>query len=156
MTAEQLVKRKAVMKRYAATAKGRACFLRAAYKSTDDCDLTTKEVLEIISLPCHYCGTEKHHRGLDRIDNGYGHVRGNVLPCCLPCNTARANFFSVEEMQTIGEAIRSIWADRESANVPLVQPSALRIASSNMKALKRLLSAQNKGSSVTRNADHPA
>ncbi|KAA6404137.1 MAG: hypothetical protein EZS28_000340 [Streblomastix strix] len=43
---------------------------------------------------CHMCNarfTWKNRPTLDRIDNKLGHSKDNVLPCCLYCNTCKAN-----------------------------------------------------------------
>ncbi|KAA6368875.1 MAG: hypothetical protein EZS28_035598, partial [Streblomastix strix] len=43
---------------------------------------------------CHICNarfTWKNRPTPDRIDNNKGHSKSNVLPCCLDCNTCKAN-----------------------------------------------------------------
>lgn len=112
MTADQKAKRTTMARAYAKTTKGRAVFLRKAYERIDACDLTTLEVAAIIEQPCHYCGTTESPRGLDRIDNALAHVKGNVLPCCAPCNFARGDRLTVEEMMKVGAVIRQIMEDR--------------------------------------------
>lgn len=112
MTPEQRAKRRAIMGRYNQTLKGRAVFLRKAYQRIDACDLSTAEVAELIKQPCTYCGTTEENRGLDRVDNDKPHVKGNVVPCCAPCNFARGDRFSMEEMSRIGAVIRDIFRDR--------------------------------------------
>lgn len=114
MSDEQRDKAKARNKRYAQTDKGRAVFLRKAYQRVDACDLTTAEVLELIQQPCVHCGTKDLPIGLDRIDNRKPHIKGNVSPSCAPCNFARGDRFSFEEMQIIGKVIRRVLADRLS------------------------------------------
>ncbi len=114
MTDEQKQKRKIVQKRYAKTNKGRAAFLRAAYERIDACDMTTDEIAELISQPCVHCGTTDINRGLDRIDNKLPHIKGNVAPSCAPCNFARGDRYTFEEMKRIGTVIRQIIQDRIS------------------------------------------
>lgn len=114
MTNEQREKAKARNKRYSQTDKGRAVFLRKAYQRIDACDLTTAEVLEMISMPCVHCGTTDLPIGLDRIDNSKPHIKGNVAPSCAPCNFARGDRFTFDEMQIIGKVIRQIFKDRTS------------------------------------------
>lgn len=114
LSPEGKLRRRAVQQRYARTTKGRAVFLRKAYEQVDACDLSTDEIVAIIEQPCCYCGTIAHNRGLDRIDNRKPHVRGNVQPACAPCNFARGDRFTVEEMMRIGVVIRQIWQDRAS------------------------------------------
>lgn len=112
LTTEQRVLRRAVQAKYNRTPKGRAVFLRAAYKKIDACDLTVNEVFDLIIKPCVHCGTTDINRGLDRIDNSLPHVKGNVVPACAPCNFARGDRFSFEEMQRIGAVIRAVLQDR--------------------------------------------
>ena len=117
MTEEQRGKAKARNKRYSQTDKGRAVFLRKAYQRIDSCDLTTAEVLELILKPCVHCGTTELPIGLDRIDNSLPHIKGNVAPSCAPCNFARGDRFTFDEMQIIGKVIRKIFKDRTSGQV---------------------------------------
>lgn len=114
MTDDQKVKAKERNQRYAKTDKGRAVFLRKAYQRIDACDMTTAEVLALIVQPCVHCGTTELPRGLDRIDNAKPHVKGNVAPACAPCNFARGDRFTFDEMQRIGAVIRQVIKDRTS------------------------------------------
>ena len=112
LTPDQKVKVKARQKRYNATDKGRAVFLKKAYKRIDACDMTTMEVLNFIVQPCRYCGTTTSPRGLDRIDNSKPHIKGNVVQACAPCNFARGDRFTMDEMDQIGAVIRKIMDTR--------------------------------------------
>ena len=112
LTPEQKVLTRERQKKYNKTPKGRAIFLRKSYQRIDACDLTVEEVLELISQPCTHCGTTEENRGLDRIDNSLPHIKGNVVPSCAPCNFARGDRFSFEEMKIIGAAIRKVLMDR--------------------------------------------
>jgi hypothetical protein len=112
MSDAQRAKAKARNKRYAKTDKGRAVFLRKAYERIDACDMTTAEVLALIVQPCVHCGTSDLPRGLDRIDNNKPHIKENVAPSCAPCNFARGDRFTFEEMQRIGKIIREVLQDR--------------------------------------------
>jgi len=56
------------------------------------------KVLENTEMKCFYCSkqmlaeyTARHpdQWTLDRIDNDYGHNKGNILACCLQCNLLR-------------------------------------------------------------------
>jgi hypothetical protein len=118
MTPEQLVIRKAAQAKYNRSDKGRAVFLRHAYRRTDACDLTSAEVYELIVQPCIHCGTADLPRGLDRIDNTKPHIKGNVVPSCAPCNFARGDRFTFEEMKVIGALIRQIIRDRSVDPTP--------------------------------------
>lgn len=117
LTDEQKQKVKIRQTKYAKTNKGRAAFLRAAYGRIDSCDLTTEEIAELISQPCVHCGTTDINRGLDRIDNNLPHIKGNVAPSCAPCNFARGDRFTFEEMKRIGALIRQIFKDRKTKEV---------------------------------------
>lgn len=114
MTDEQRNSAKIRNRRYGRTDKGRACSLRNTYNQIDKCDLTTAEVFALIVQPCLHCGTTETPRGLDRIDNNLPHIKGNVVPSCAPCNFARGDRFSFEEMKEIGAVIRKIIKDRLS------------------------------------------
>ena len=66
---------------------------------------------------CHYCGGRLNPTGsgLDRKDPKIGYMLDNVVPCCNPCNTAKYDEFSYEQMfYFIGPAIRDakMWANR--------------------------------------------
>lgn len=113
LTPAQLEQTKARQKRYAQTDRGRACGLRSAYRKIDACDLSTEEVCALIAQPCVYCGTVDIPRGLDRISNAGAHTRGNVRPACAPCNFARGDRFTAEEMEVIGATIRQVLASRK-------------------------------------------
>lgn len=117
LTDEQKQKRRIIQQRYNKTIKGRAIFLRKAYERIDACDLTTDEVVELISQPCVHCGTTDLNRGLDRIDNSLPHIKGNVAPSCAPCNFARGDRFTFEEMKRIGAVIRQVIQDRNPKEV---------------------------------------
>lgn len=114
MTPEQKIRRRAIMQRYNRTIKGRAIFLRKAYERIDACDLSTDEMVALISQPCIHCGTTDEPRGLDRIDNALPHIKTNVAPSCAPCNFARGDRFTFDEMQRIGAVIRAVFRDRKT------------------------------------------
>lgn len=63
--------------------------------------LTEASFVELISLPCFYCGAEPSnvkrsqnriepamflYSGIDRVANGTGYVESNCVPCCILCN----------------------------------------------------------------------
>lgn len=108
LTPEQRTAKVARNRRYGRTPAGRAALLRKAYERIDACDLTTDEVRALVEQPCIYCGTTEENRGLDRIDNGRAHVRGNVQPCCTSCNIMRGDRFTVEEMHLLGKVVAEI------------------------------------------------
>jgi hypothetical protein len=76
------------------------------YKSTallkkHEFALTEDQFMLLISGTCSYCGIEpereakyyKHtvlYNGIDRVDNKFGYVPGNVVTCCFTCNNAKS------------------------------------------------------------------
>ena len=61
-----------------------------------ECDLTTREVAELLLSDCYYCngspedvGDTKKLNGIDRVDPDRGYTRDNVVPCCWTCNTMK-------------------------------------------------------------------
>jgi len=73
--------------------------------------VTETEVQALIehNPKCGYCDTEvlftsyssrdKQQWTLDRIDNDFGHNRGNVVLSCLRCNLKRGNLCSAEKFR---------------------------------------------------------
>jgi len=108
MSPEQKLRARARQQKYNRTTKGRSVFLRKAYQRIDECDLTVSEVVELITQPCTHCGTTLSNRGLDRINNDLPHIKGNVVPSCAPCNFARGDRFTFDEMKEIGAVIRRV------------------------------------------------
>lgn len=65
--------------------------------------LSREQFYELTNQSCYYCESEpsiKYHaavgtngsfygNGIDRIDNNFGYVEGNVRPCCKQCNIAK-------------------------------------------------------------------
>ena len=98
--------------------KNKISKMLSSYKHKDnrkrlEFDLTPEWFKEnIINKTCYYCGDDKNI-GCDRIDNNKGHLKTNVLPCCVVCNTTRSNNFTVEEMVKIGAVIKEIKLNRE-------------------------------------------
>jgi len=56
-----------------------------------DCDLDIEYIDALIAHPCCYCGEREKQMTLDRVDNTKGHIKGNVVPACKPCNVSRQN-----------------------------------------------------------------
>ena len=57
-----------------------------------DNDLDLDFVRELIKGNiCSYCGETNIRITLDRIDNNFGHLKTNVLSCCIRCNGIRSN-----------------------------------------------------------------
>jgi len=55
------------------------------------CNLSRKEITELVTQPCTYCTETTIRMTLDRKDNTQGHVRDNVVPACIRCNYVRRN-----------------------------------------------------------------
>jgi hypothetical protein len=72
----------------------------------------TKEDYEaLIVQPCYYCELPNDVEagvGLDRRDNRGDYTVDNVVSCCIDCNYARGDRFTVEEMRKLGAAIREV------------------------------------------------
>lgn len=83
-----------------------------------DCDFET--FYSLSQQPCHYCGcapssatTIKNrgkfqtnhgkfiYNGLDRVDNGKGHIKNNIVTCCKRCNIAKNNMTLSEFLNMI-------------------------------------------------------
>jgi len=86
-----------------------------------DWALTDKQVREITSLNCHYCGCEPANRilnkcstgdwvynGLDRVDNAIGYRIDNVVPCCADCNIAKHARSYDDFMEWIGKVYHNL------------------------------------------------
>lgn len=76
------------------------------------CDITVEDLLNIVALPCTYCGDSQDRIGVDRVDNSIGHIKTNLVPSCYSCNSVRMANWTHEEMKTIGSAIAKIKACR--------------------------------------------
>lgn len=50
--------------------------------------LTHEQVENLVTQPCHFCGTPSAG-GIDRKDNSQGYLLENCLPCCQYCNRAK-------------------------------------------------------------------
>lgn len=76
-----------------------------AKKRELDFNLTQKQFLDLVYMPCYYCGTDKsdstiahrrylddikiEHNGVDRINSKVGYIISNCVPCCKHCNWAK-------------------------------------------------------------------
>ena len=87
-----------------------------------DFKLDIEEFKAITQQPCYYCGIPPQqvihtahskiisytHNGIDRINNGVGYVKGNVVACCTICNYAKGT-------QTLKEFVA--WVARAHKNL---------------------------------------
>jgi len=81
----------------------------SAKKKGYDFNLSKEEFIFLIGGNCYYCGTKpetsisgRHEiikNGIDRLDNGLGYTRSNVVSCCQVCNYAKNNM-TVEEFRS--------------------------------------------------------
>lgn len=102
--------------------RSKASKMISSYKHNDSknnleiCDIDIDWMIENILLKtCYYCG-DSLRIGCDRIDNNRGHIKNNVVPCCIECNSVRNNLFSVDEMRILGKTIKSIKDERNNAS----------------------------------------
>ena len=64
-----------------------ARYVETARKRKDNSfGLNFIEFLEIIKMPCVYCGFNDGIVGLDRVDSKKGYMKDNIVPCCKVCN----------------------------------------------------------------------
>lgn len=112
--------KKAKDKDEVASVRAKASKMISSYRNkdiangTEVCDISIEWMIDnILSKPCVYCGDTKRV-GCDRIDNNVGHIKSNVVPCCIECNTARNNYFTYEEMRELGKAIAKIKNERKN------------------------------------------
>ena len=89
--------------------KSSAKYRNLTYSMSDDF------LFSLVKKPCHYCNSEpfKPHRedqsflynGLDRLDNSFGYLESNVVPCCFICNKMKGVLSEGEFM----EHLNKIW-----------------------------------------------
>jgi len=58
-------------------------------KKNRENDIDRPFVSELISKPCFYCEDTETKMTLDRINNTIGHIKTNVVQCCVRCNYTR-------------------------------------------------------------------
>jgi hypothetical protein len=52
--------------------------------------LTRERFEQLIACDCEYCGAAPAPlNGIDRVDNGFGYIEGNVVTACRACNVAK-------------------------------------------------------------------
>jgi hypothetical protein len=54
-------------------------------------DLNETFIKTLIEDGCRYCGETKIRMTLDRVNNAVGHLKENVVPACVRCNSIRMN-----------------------------------------------------------------
>jgi hypothetical protein len=100
---------------YAARNELLASYKKSAASRKIKWNLTHEVFFNLVSSPCHYCGTAPNnyrkpnagvnggyfYSGIDRIDCSKGYEDGNVLPCCWTCNRAKNNMSYNEFLEWI-------------------------------------------------------
>ena len=64
---------------------------RSDKKKGFDNDLDRDFIDNLLLNGCAYCGETSIRMTLDRIDNGKGHTKDNVVAACIRCNYTRSN-----------------------------------------------------------------
>lgn len=59
-------------------------------------ELTFWDFASRVTLPCYFCGFNKHLNGLDRLNSALDYTLDNVVPCCSKCNFMKQRY-SCEE-----------------------------------------------------------
>lgn len=75
-------------------------------RGVDICDFTVEWMIDnILNKSCSYCDSTKNI-GADRQNNSLGHLKINVIPCCISCNSIKGDKFNYEQMRKIGQFIK--------------------------------------------------
>jgi len=82
-------------------------------------DLDLDQFATLTSSNCHYCSStpqsiqksthnngDYFYNGIDRIDPKRGYIKGNVVPCCKYCNSAKLDRTSEEFHEWINQLLR--------------------------------------------------
>lgn len=86
---EQLGSQRTTIKiRATALSKAIGAYRYRAKRAKRDWLLTDKQVQDIVTSTCYYCGAQPIN-GIDRVENVEGYVLSNVVPCCMYCNKAK-------------------------------------------------------------------
>jgi hypothetical protein len=106
-------------------------YKKSAKKRNYEFLLNREDFINLTSKNCNYCGTppsslkyigrkDKYkYNGIDRVNNNFGYIKGNVVTCCRECNRMK-RCLSVEEffnhtMQIQIHQSKS-WTDEEFEN----------------------------------------
>lgn len=76
--------------------------------------LTDTEAVGLMQSPCHHCGIQTEHMGLDRSDNDKGYTETNSVPCCSPCNKLK-HILTTRDFVTYCANVTSNYAKRAVA-----------------------------------------
>lgn len=94
---EQLIKRITKQIGHSAKNKVLTSYKQSCKQRNLDFILEEELFFSLISKNCYYCGKEPQQKvetktgiiiynGLDRVDNNFGYIPSNVVPCCISCN----------------------------------------------------------------------
>jgi hypothetical protein len=77
-------------------------------------NLTNDQALQIMTLPCFFCGSSPSistslgptkelvfTHGIDRLENNEGYELGNCVPCCFQCNRTKSDMSLTQFFQHI-------------------------------------------------------
>lgn len=69
-----------------------------ASKKKIEFTITEETFFFALHTQCYICGKNGnlYELGLDRIDNSFGYINGNIAPCCWDCNRAKSNLGSLD------------------------------------------------------------
>ena len=98
--------------------RAKASKMIAQYKLKDrkkgfKSDVDIEFLIDSFSKNCVYCGCNERI-GLDRVDNGIGHLKNNCVPSCYRCNVTRGDRFTFDEMIDLAKVIRKIDEQRKN------------------------------------------
>lgn len=93
----------------------------SAEKRKYDFELDIQTFRNLIDSECYYCGDigsmqpygfhksiNYNYNGIDRIDNKFGYIEGNVVACCKICNNAKSTL-SIKDFK--------IWISKINKNI---------------------------------------
>src|SRR3990167_6101043 len=116
-------------------------------------ELTETEFQSFALKPCHYCRGALGQRtvvgGLDRINNDFGYILGNVLPACGICNMTRGNRFTVAETRIMIGAVVNFRRSRLGPAIIRAEKLSRERAAERGRKLSRKYASKN---SISTNA----
>lgn len=86
-------------------------------KQNKEFSLTKDEFRELIKQNCYYCGSGHSnlydvphvipmtYNGIDRVENEYGYVLENCVPCCKVCNRAKQSMPAIEFIKWLDQVV---------------------------------------------------
>lgn len=99
-------------------------YVKGARRRKMEFTLSKTEFKDITSQLCHYCGCAPStsanrpelngdyvYNGIDRLNNSFGYVKKNCIPCCWHCNRAK-QVLSEKEFKTWIIQTYNHWASK--------------------------------------------